>query len=398
MIDSQEVRERAADLSLRPEVIEKDYVLGWILAGIAAHPGLDASWVFKGGTCLKKVHSETFRFSEDLDFTLEDASQQDEHHLRNAFAGVSAWVYENCGIELPAGQIRFEVYTNPRGKKSVEGRLYYRGPLRLPGSLPRIKLDLTADEALVLPPTRQRIWHPYSDESAEDMWIRCYCLPEIFAEKTRALAERGRPRDLYDVIQLFRRSECWSLAETILPVLARKCEFKGIPLADAGSVEPYHDELMADWEQMLARQLPSLPSFERYWSALQRFFDWLHGRMTLEPPSVHPHAGQGTPLRPEIGGFRRLGLPARILEAVRFAAVNHLCVELEYEDADGSRSTRAIEPYSLRRMSAGDVILHAERADGAGHRAYRVDGIAEVRVLDQAFSPRFLVELLPQGR
>ncbi len=40
-----------------------------MLAGIYAHPDLRDSWVFKGGTCLKKRFFETYRFSEDLDFT-----------------------------------------------------------------------------------------------------------------------------------------------------------------------------------------------------------------------------------------------------------------------------------------------------------------------------------------
>lgn len=35
-------------------VIEKDYVLGWLLAGIASHSALNQTWIFKGGTCLRK--------------------------------------------------------------------------------------------------------------------------------------------------------------------------------------------------------------------------------------------------------------------------------------------------------------------------------------------------------
>ena len=73
MIDVAEIQAIATDLALSPEVVEKDYVLGWLLAGIAAHPAMATSWVFKGGTCLKKCYFETYRFSEDLDFTLTDA-------------------------------------------------------------------------------------------------------------------------------------------------------------------------------------------------------------------------------------------------------------------------------------------------------------------------------------
>ena len=36
----------AAELRLQAHVVEKDYALGWFLAGIAAHPEIGPSWVF----------------------------------------------------------------------------------------------------------------------------------------------------------------------------------------------------------------------------------------------------------------------------------------------------------------------------------------------------------------
>jgi predicted nucleotidyltransferase component of viral defense system len=50
VIDRQEVLSIASELSLAPAVIEKDYVLGWLLAGIYSDPVLGPAWVFKGGT------------------------------------------------------------------------------------------------------------------------------------------------------------------------------------------------------------------------------------------------------------------------------------------------------------------------------------------------------------
>ena len=48
----------------------QDYVIGWILWGIGNDPDLSKVWAFKGGTSLKKCFIETWRFSEDLDFTV----------------------------------------------------------------------------------------------------------------------------------------------------------------------------------------------------------------------------------------------------------------------------------------------------------------------------------------
>ena len=94
MIDRREILEAASAFSLLPSIVEKDYVLGWMLAGINAHDELGESWVFKGGTCLKKCYFETYRFSEDLDFTLRHEEHLDEEFLRTAFEEVIAWVTE----------------------------------------------------------------------------------------------------------------------------------------------------------------------------------------------------------------------------------------------------------------------------------------------------------------
>ena len=40
MIDREEMLEFAREFQLEPNVVEKDYALGWLLAGIANHPVL----------------------------------------------------------------------------------------------------------------------------------------------------------------------------------------------------------------------------------------------------------------------------------------------------------------------------------------------------------------------
>jgi predicted nucleotidyltransferase component of viral defense system len=67
VIGKEEILGFAREVGLDPNVGEKDCVLGWMLAGISSHPRTRDTWLFKGGTCLKKCYFETFRFSEDLD-------------------------------------------------------------------------------------------------------------------------------------------------------------------------------------------------------------------------------------------------------------------------------------------------------------------------------------------
>jgi len=70
MIKPGEIQQKARLGGVRDQQFEKDYILSWILFGIAKHEQLSKAIVFKGGTVLKKVYFEDYRFSEDLDFTL----------------------------------------------------------------------------------------------------------------------------------------------------------------------------------------------------------------------------------------------------------------------------------------------------------------------------------------
>src|SRR5260370_681617 len=198
MIDRREILEAASSLSLLPHIVEKEYVLGWILAGMDAHEELSESWVFKGGTCLKKCYFETYRFSEDLDFTLRNEDHLDEKFLRRVFEEVVSWATDQSGLNIPADQLEFDIYDNPRGRPNCQGKIAYRGPVSpTSGGWPKIKLDLTADERLVPPSVRPEAFHPYSDRPAGGIWANCYAYEEAFGGKLRALGERKRARDLY---------------------------------------------------------------------------------------------------------------------------------------------------------------------------------------------------------
>lgn len=163
MISKQEIMDFAWELSLDPNTVEKDYVLGWLLAGISSHSDLKSKWIFKGGTCLKKCFFETYRFSEDLDFTLVDPKHLTQKFLIKTFVEIAQWIYDRTGIEIPEDKIRFDIHTNQKGRTSAEGRASYIGPMKRRGDPPRVKIDLACDEILILNPVTREIHHPYSD-------------------------------------------------------------------------------------------------------------------------------------------------------------------------------------------------------------------------------------------
>jgi predicted nucleotidyltransferase component of viral defense system len=378
------------EFGLTANTIEKDYVLGWIMDGISQQPEINADWIFKGGTCLKKCYFETYRFSEDLDFTLKKEEQINNDFLMHVFSDLADKVYEKSGIEIPKDKISFDIYPNPHGKLSVQGKLSYKGPMQPGGSLPTIKLDLTADEILVLDPSIREVHHPYSDKPEQGFHIQCYCFEELIAEKIRALTERLRPRDLYDVIHLYRHEGINPDRSLVLNTLIKKCDFKNIsvPTFELINAKPERAELISEWSNMLGHQLPELPPFEQFWQELPEVFGWL---CQVREKTAVASIPSGLEVideswrAPAMAQAWHTNIP---LEVIRFAAANRLCVDLAYQG-----STRLIEPYSLRRTKEGNLLLYAVKHNTGELRSYRVDRIAGARVTETSFIPRYTIEL-----
>lgn len=277
LIPKQEIMSQAAKHLLPANTIEKDYVINWLLAGIAHSKPLKDKWIFKGGTCLKKCYFEAYRFSEDLDFTITDNAHINSDFLAEEFSNISEWIYEHTGIDIPKEHICFERYENPRGNISITGKVAYKGPMQRRANMPTIKLDLADDELVICQPTLRNVHHPYSDMPTDDLKILTYSVEEIFAEKLRAFVERMRPRDLYDIIHLYNDKR-WHLKKAaVFNVFKKKCEFKNIPMPSLESIEnsTTKNDLIADWDNMLAHQINPLESYDHYWRQLPKLFDWL---------------------------------------------------------------------------------------------------------------------------
>lgn len=280
MINLDEIRSVASRVSLSNVVVEKDYALGWLLWGIGRHPVVGRDWVFKGGTCLKKCYFETYRFSEDLDFSFIGKEPPTEESLIKILQEISDSVMDEAGLELPKESIQFEIFTNPRGSLSVQGGIKYRGPVRPQVGLqhmPRIKIDLTLDEPLILSPVIKKVEHTYSDYPVSGIAILAYDYEEIFAEKIRALAQRLRPRDLYDVIHLYRHLKPNTDRDKIYSTLEKKCRLREMTVPTMESIVAHESRtlLESEWATQLKHQVPSLPDIKSFLSELSQVFSWL---------------------------------------------------------------------------------------------------------------------------
>lgn len=387
MIEKNEILKMATELSLRPDTVEKDYVLGWMLWGIHNHPKISA-WAFKGGTSLKKCHFETFRFSEDLDFTLTEASHLSVDFLKQVFIEISDLISEETGIEFFSDRFAFKVIDKEQGALSAHGKIHYNGPLRRTQGVATIKLDLTNDEVLVLETVKLDVHHPYTDNPDDGIKASCYAFEEVIAEKIRALAQRARPRDLYDVVHFYRNREMIENPKLVYEVLEKKCKFKklGIPTFEDIKQHKKLDELQPQWANMLAHQLPTLPPLESFWSELPAFFDWLSGISVVEALS---------PL--EIKAGEVIFNPGRIsgaygiepfLQQIQFAAANRICVALGYHG-----KIRTVEPLSFRSSNRGNRLFYGFEREAGHVKAFSLDKIQSVDVTDKSYVAKYPVEI-----
>ena len=79
---------------------------------------------------------------------LTSAGKMKEEILRSILTEIARWVYKQSGIEIPENLISLD----PHRSLSTQAKLSYRGSLKQPVPYPSIKLDLTANEQIVLEP------------------------------------------------------------------------------------------------------------------------------------------------------------------------------------------------------------------------------------------------------
>lgn len=390
MIAKTEVIERAGEWNLRPEVVEKDYVLGWVLAALSQDTAIREAWILKGGTCVKKCFFETYRFSEDLDFTLLPSAAYDASSIASSLRNLAERTQELSGLRFSPDEIMVKSRHDTLDRATFEGRIGYQGPLAMPG-WPRIRFDITQHEQVVVPTVWRPVLHQYSDAIPTDARVRTYAFEELLAEKTRALFERTRPRDLYDVVYILDNLEQPLNAETTRTTFIAKCRAKGFEPPTANEIVNRvreSAELRSDWDAMLAHQLPYAAPIDGAIERLTRALAWLVARLT---PTIRNTAAELSPVpNAATGGIvAPRGMHGSVIDRLRFAGSNRLLIQFDYH---GRR--RQVEPYSLRWASTtGSLNLYGWEVATGQIKAFTLNKMSAVQVISDTYVPRYNVEL-----
>jgi len=253
MIKPGEIQQKARQIGVRDQQIEKDYIISWIVLGISKHEHLSKTIVFKGGTVLKKVYFEDYRMSEDLDFTLLNYGTENKQ-IFDWFNEIFAFIREEANIPL---EIISDIEHEDGG---INFYISYMGPLGGQGSSKKVKVDISRNEKLVFEPVIKSVFIDYSD--LEEHRLLCYSLEEILVEKMRSVMQRMQARDFYDIwylLAIHKMDISFYVNEFKI-----KCENKAIQAIDfPNKLAMRLPQYKGRWQNSLNKQIKDLPDFDQ---------------------------------------------------------------------------------------------------------------------------------------
>ena len=260
MIKPGEIQQKARVVGVRDQQIEKDYILSWILFGVSQHEQLSKAIVFKGGTVLKKIYFEDYRFSEDLDFTLLNndtsinSAQATNEQIFDWFKQTFEFIKEEANIPLEI------IDNNEHEDGGINFYISYIGPLGGQGSNKRVKVDISRSEQLVFDPVLKSAFVDYSD--LEDYQLLCYPLEEVLVEKMRSVMQRMLARDFYDLWYLLE--EYGMDVDFYVSEFKAKCESKNLKTEDFPTkLNERLPQYKGRWQSSMKEQIKDLPEFEQ---------------------------------------------------------------------------------------------------------------------------------------
>jgi len=163
-----------------PEQVEQDLILSRAICIIASDPYLGKELTFRGGTALHKLHlPQSLRYSEDLDYT------------RSTGDGVGRVLdtLKDAGRDIGC-TVKSELGEHPK----VTWRTMSESGVPL-----RVKIEINTHERSPALPVIAVPFHVSSSWWSGNAAVRTFQLPELLATKLRALYQRSKGRDLFDL-------------------------------------------------------------------------------------------------------------------------------------------------------------------------------------------------------
>jgi predicted nucleotidyltransferase component of viral defense system len=194
-----------ADKGFISTLIEKDYYCSLILQYFFSE---DTELVFKGGTCLSKVHADFYRLSEDLDFIIPVVDEITRPQRRACIKSVKR-MFEKLPKVVP-GMTISEAFRGHNESRQYIGCLEY--PSVIVEKLEYIQVEVGLREPLLSPSESKKAStiavNPFSGQPLLPTFtVSAMALKEAYAEKVRAALTRRGPaiRDFFDLFYVDRK-------------------------------------------------------------------------------------------------------------------------------------------------------------------------------------------------
>lgn len=387
MISKSEIETKAQEFEIHPSNVERDYVFGWLIAGIFIASDLKENIFLKGGNALRKGYFANTRFSSDLDFGISgDISQQ---ALLDQINKVCEFIEPKAGIifvkEKNQVEEKFSATDAPiPGLRVHEARIYFKDFYG--GSdhiVLRISMDVTRFDKVILPIQTVDLIHPYSDAEIVNCKIRCMKLEEIIATKLKCLLQRQHAPDLFDYVYSIKLLGGNLDKNEITQTLVQKTIFGRNPrvLKDILNKTSF-DYFREYWGKTLICSKQIIFSAEE---AIAFFLSELDELFAIYPDSSYLQ-------------FQYFGPDLRmpIMEAGR----SQTLLKIRYKGSD-----RIVEPYSLKYLQKRDgserEYFYAYNRSGGNHdpgmRSFLAEGIEHIESTSEKFVPQFQIELSKAG-
>jgi predicted nucleotidyltransferase component of viral defense system len=270
MILKREIEHIAEQKGVARGTIDKDWVLGHLLAGIYSQPSLREVLLFKGGTCLRKCWFPEYRFSEDLDFT----SRNPDFELKKSHIDfICRHINDHASIETHPESLTGLNFNNKLTGYQVAIKFWGADHPKNEAPSPperwhtKIKIEIILYESLVFNQVDKKIIHQYSDQlSINPNAIPCYSIEEMLSEKLRSLIQRSytAPRDYYDIWYLSNNIQNLNWPK-IVDAFHQKMKFKNHKFTgiDQFINEDNDKKLKTAWKNSLGHQIPpaQLPDY-----------------------------------------------------------------------------------------------------------------------------------------
>jgi len=237
-------------------LIEKDYFCTLLLGHVA---GKATGLVFKGGTCLAKIHANFYRLSEDMDFVIPMPADAPRSQRRKGVAALKEIVPE-LPVRLPCFRL-VEPLTGAYHSTHYTAAVGYESLTT--GREEAIKIEVGLREPLLLPVCEGRartlLLDPVSRAARlEPLAVRCMAKREAFAEKFRAALSRREvaARDFFDLDYAVRELGLHPDDEELIGLVRQKLAVQGNAPVDVSETRlaQLHQQLDSELRPVLRQE------------------------------------------------------------------------------------------------------------------------------------------------